>query len=86
MRRIHGRLNEANWSDASCEMLKSNLEQIYTRLRWLLLNVGAKDFENVPRANLNDLGWMLRGDPMADNKIAVIEDQGNYYLTDRIPQ
>jgi hypothetical protein len=73
--------------DASCETLKMNLERIYTRLRWLLLNVGTMVPDGSNNVARDDLELMLNGDPSTPRgKPAVITFEGNYYLTDRITQ
>ena len=87
MRRIHGRANDASWEDATCDQLKDKLEEVYTRLRWLLLNVGTIIPATENRDALRDLNLMLNGDPSTlSGKPAIIENQGDYYLTDRIMQ
>jgi hypothetical protein len=68
-------------------MLKTNLERIYTRLRWLLLNAGTAIPPEVEPSNLRDLDFMLNGDPSTPSgRPAVITFEDNYYLTDRIPR
>ena len=83
MSRIHGRLNRASWADATCDELKDKLEKIYTRLRWLLLNVGQDVSANPNSSAREDMQRMLEGDPDINDRVAIITFEGNYYLTDR---
>jgi hypothetical protein len=83
MRSIHGRPNEASWAGVPCETLKQNLKNIYEQMRWLLLNTSNSLPLNVDQNQVDYMNTMLNGN-FANIKPAIITDQLQYYLVDRI--
>ncbi len=80
---LHGKSNNASWSNEDCATLKLKLEEIYTTLRWVLLNAGQENQTISSSRDSAYLGYLKEA--LRTNAIVKSQDNVNYFITDVRP-